>query len=166
MVVFVLTAIVLMARVLAAIAKKSNAAMLVLACVVTAVHAQSSLAPLTQSEIKQSLFGQRVTGEYASGLAWAERFNTDFTSDYVQNGVPSRGLMRFEGDVLCFRYGEKQLTGGCFEIWRRGTNCFDFYSVSAAGPNASLTQRRHGEGWDARAWIDGQPGTCSSDQIS
>lgn len=155
-----------MARVLAAIGKKSNIALAALFLATAPAKAHPSLSPLTSSEIAATLFGTRVTGEYASGLGWAERFNSDFTSDYVENGVVSRGRMRFEGDHLCFDYGKQELNGGCFEVWQRGANCFDFYAVNSAGPPASLTQKRFGRGWDARAWKDGLANSCQTDQIS
>jgi len=106
---------------------------------------------MSATEIKQFVFGFTMSGEYASGQSWAERFNKDGTSSYSENG----------------KYDENPtVSGGCFEVWKRGANCFDFYSTNADQPAASLDQRRFGRGWDARAWYADQKSTCLSEEIS
>ena len=166
--VFVLTALINMRGVLAAMTKKSNQTFIaVLLCwmaIAPAATAQLSLRPMSGSEISQILIGQLLTGEYPSGSQWAERFNSNETSDYSENGKARRGIMKLNGNILCFEYPEDpEQSGGCFEVWKRGANCFDFYSSSAA---ASLDQRRFGRAWDARGWISDQASTCRSEVIS
>ena len=51
-------------------------------------------------------------------------------SIYVEGGQPVHGHMDFQGP---------ELEGGCFEIWKRGANCFDFYSTRSS---ASWYERR------------------------
>ena len=111
-------------------------------------------------------FGQRVIGEYADGQSWAENFNADGSSQYVQDGELTSGKMHFEGKRLCFVYDPQDMIGGCFEIWPRGKNCFDFYARPDSGLPAGLDDKRFGRGWDARAWIDGEPATCETEHIS
>jgi len=130
------------------------------------VYAQIALAPLSQHEIQTRLFGQRVIGEYADGKSWAENFNADGSSQYVQDGKLTLGKMHFEGKRLCFTYDPKDMIGGCFEIWPRGKNCFDFYARGEESLPARLDDKRFGRGWDARAWIDGEPATCETEHIS
>ncbi len=168
MVVFVLKAIINMRGVLAAMAKKSNWTLSIIVFVSALMSAASfgqiSLRPMTGAEITGTLFGQTVTGEYPTGARWAERFNHDGTSDYSENGVPKRGAMTLNGNTLCFTYQwTPELTGGCFEVWKRGQNCFDFYGTPVS---ATLDQMRFGRGWSARAWIENQPSTCLSEEIS
>ncbi|MDD9908347.1 MAG: hypothetical protein OXR62_01530 [Ahrensia sp.] len=126
--------------------------------------AQFASTPLNQSQIATRLFGKRLIGEYADGQSWAENFNTDGTSDYVQDGRLSVGRMFFDLDLLCFSYQPQELTGGCFEVWQRGTNCFDFYARTSI--IASRTDRQFGRNWDARAWIEGVEATCQAGLIS
>ena len=165
--VFVLTAFVNMAGVVAATRKMSNVALALILFVGSIfsepLYAQMTLHPLSGAEIRQTMFGQTMTGEYSDGSRWAERFNSDGTSDYSQNARTVRGQMTLNGNILCFIYLADKQTGGCFEVWRRGLNCFDFYSASG---DASLDQRRFGRGWDARAWYVGKPSTCLSEHIS
>ncbi len=168
-VVFVLTAFANMASVLAAMRQKSIAAgvaFVLLLSPTAIVQAQVSLAPLAAPEIQTRLFGQRLVGEYADGQGWAENLNTDWSSDYVQDGKLTLGKMHLEGRRLCFTYNPTDMTGGCFEIWPRGSNCFDFYARQEGGLPASLEDKRFGRGWDARAWIDGKPSTCETVHVS
>ncbi|MEE9313879.1 MAG: hypothetical protein V3V02_04450 [Rhizobiaceae bacterium] len=126
-------------------------------------HAQLTLKPLSGSEIRSFMFGRLMSGEYPDGNQWAERFNRNGTSDYSENGKPIRGQMTLNGNILCFTYASNQSSGGCFEVWKRGPNCFDFYATRSG---ANLDQRNFGQGWDARGWYANQPSTCVSEQIS
>ena len=163
-----MTAMINMRGVLAAMLKMSNRSALLLVIIsfgcLSSALAQFALTPLNATEIRSTLFGQLFTGEYPSGSQWAERFNTDGTSDYSENGMAIRGTMSLSGSKLCFTYPNTQtLNGGCFEIWKRGANCFDFYTPDGG---ATLDQRQFGRGWQARGWIADQPSTCLSEEIS
>ncbi len=125
--------------------------------------AQLVLKPLTGVEIQKFVFGSTMSGEYPSGERWAEQFNTDGTSEYSESGILSHGTMSLNGNILCFTYPDKPTTGGCFEVWKRGPNCFDFYTPTGL---ATLDQRQFGKAWDARAWYANQTPTCISEQIS
>ena len=169
MVVFVLTAIINMRRVLTRPPKKSILLVLLSLIIgpiafISVSQAQFVRQPMSSLDIRENLFGKLVTGEYPSGTQWAERFNLDGTSDYSENGQAKKGLMRLSGNILCFTYNsDPQQPGGCFEVWQRGKNCFDFYSSDS---DASLDQRQFGRSWSARAWKTDQQNTCLSDEIS
>ena len=150
----------------------SNIGLVLILCItiftpaITLAHftaVQYTPAPLSGSEIRSTLFGKLVTGEYPSGARWTERFNADGSSDYSEGGRITRGIMTIYDNILCFSYREKSQTGGCFEVWQRGPNCFDFYSLDG---NGNLDSRRFGRNWQARGWVDNQPSTCLSDKIS
>ncbi|MEO1397581.1 MAG: hypothetical protein AAFU56_01780 [Pseudomonadota bacterium] len=169
--VLVLTAVVNMRGVVNAVRQKSMRLLLALGLAVVTLswsaHALA-LSAMNETEIRDALFGRTLNGEYQDGQFWTERFNTDNSSDYIENGVPVRGTMQFKNGYLCFSYpAETQQTGGCFEVWRRSTNCFDFYGTTdLGGPAAPLSYRRFGQGWTARAWFADQKSTCISDQVS
>ncbi len=165
--VFVLTALINMRGVLAAMKKKSNLATLVLLvvilCSTSVTHSQVSLTPLTAAEIKRFMFDRLFTGEYPNGLLWSERFNRDLTSTYSESGQILEGIMRLDGDLICFSYPDSiDSFGGCFQVWKRGNNCFDFYSSQSL---AGVFDRRFGRAWQARAWNADEPSTCFSDKI-
>ena len=130
---------------------------------VSPVHA----AALNESAIRAQLFGLSLSGEYASGAPWSESFNRDGTTVYADDRGESKGTMEFKGNHLCFRYQSgSEMSGGCFEVWKRGRNCFDFYGVSGSGTDASYTQKVRGLGWDARGWSEGTAKDCVADLIS
>ena len=169
--VFVLTAFIIMGGLLRGFEKMSNtvfAFMLITGVLVNthtvrSTHAQLTIAPLSGPEIRATIYGTTMSGEYPSGQNWSERFNLDGTSTYVELGKISEGKMSLNGNILCFTYKNDDQFGGCFEVWKRGPNCFDFYSSSS---NASLDNRQFGKRWDARAWHTDRPSTCVSEQIS
>ncbi len=131
------------------------------------VHAQMTLAPLNAAQIRTELFGRAVSGEYNSGKPWAERFSRDGTSQYSENGRIAHGTMQVRSNQLCFTYVEvADMVGGCFEIWKRSRNCFDFYAIDDTQVNATTRQKQFGEAWDARAWFSDEPSTCATEQIS
>ena len=122
--------------------------------------------PLTETEVRNELLGLTVDGEYQDGKAWRERFNTDGTSIYEQDGETAKGTITFRSGRMCFSYADG-FSGGCFEVWRRSFNCFDFYSTNTDGTiGATPNQRRNGIAWTARAWRSDTPSTCVSDQIA
>ena len=122
--------------------------------------------PLTQSEIRNEIIGLTLDGEYQDGMKWRERLGVDGTSVYEQDGAVAKGQVTFRRGRICFAYAN-EFTGGCFEVWRRSFNCFDFYSENDDGTlGATAMQRRNGIAWTARAWRADQPSTCVSDQIA
>jgi len=149
--------------------KMSNLAALLLAALSsTGMASQLKIGPLKASEVEKLFYGKTMTGEYADGQAWAEKFGTDGTSHYSQNGKVFIGKMSMKGDFICFQYApDTGFSGGCFEVWKRSENCFDFYSINGSGqPSASYDQKRYGRAWDARAWYPQKKSTCTTDQIS
>lgn len=162
-----------MPGVLAAIQKKSNRLLNVPALCFTAglfslfvqtAFSQVTLTPLVESQIRQNMLGKMFTGEYPDGTRWAERFNRNYTSNYSESGRLEQGVVTINGGVICFDYPKSpEQVGGCFEVWKRGPNCFDFY---ATGSDASMDQRRFGRGWSARGWDESRPSTCLSEEIS
>ena len=142
-------------------------AALLLVSLVCATSAYAVTAAVMSAEnMRAAFFGATLDGEYADGLAWSERFDREGRSVYAQQGAQAVGRIVFRANVICFRY-DRGFSGGCFEVWRRSANCFDFYGVdSVDAAHASLRQRRAGTGWTARAWRTDAPSTCVSDALS
>ena len=129
-------------------------------------HAQGARAgQMARSGIETALIGAAIDGEYADGRAFSESFDKDMTSRYVEEGRTTTGRMRFEGNLICFTYDDT-MSGGCFEVWRRSANCFDFYGTGEGIADATLAQRREGTGWTARGWRKDAPSTCVGDKIA
>ena len=166
--VFVLVALINMRHLLAASKKMSNVVgvlvVLIAAILAGPGLAQFTLAPLSQSEVEGFLFGQKLIGEYSNGERWNEELSNDLSSDYADSTGRMTGRMGFDGAALCFTYAGSSDPGPhCFEIWKRGHNCFDFYGTDG---QIGLQDRRFGRGWMARAWRADQPSSCRGDLIS
>ena len=119
---------------------------------------------LTATELRLLLPGLTLTGEYADGSGWSEHFAPDGRSRYTDGTGTAEGRMTYRAPGVCFTYGASpDLSGGCFEVWRRGRRCFDFYGEGAM---PAFTERRFGRGWTARAWLPGGREDCETDLIS
>lgn len=165
--VFVLIALINMRHLLAATKKMSNVAAILVAGLTTfivfPVKAQFTLAPLSGSEIRSELIGSNLIGEYTSGENWSETLKSNMTSLYKDAAGEMSGLVKVNGSILCFTYpSSNNPQPHCFEIWKRGANCFDFYGATSS---SGLQDKRFGRGWLARAWRVEQPSTCQSDLI-
>lgn len=122
---------------------------------------------MTRLDIQRELIGHAVEGHYASGVSFAEAFNEDLTSDYADENGATRGVMSFKGDTMCFAYpDEGRMSGGCFIVWQRSENCYDFYAAQNGQAYAGYFARSLGVDWDARVWRQNAPSTCPVTPIS
>ncbi len=116
--------------------------------------------------------GKTLVGEYQTGQQWQERFIDERSTVYRDDEKSGSGTTIQRGRFVCFNYTSKDgMSGGCFEIWQRGKNCFDFYGSGLGGEQAQRTvasekQKLFGQGWTARAWLASETSTCVSEQIS
>lgn len=150
---------------------------------IVAQPVQFTLLPMTGTEIRNELLGTKLNGEYSSGRRWSEQLNSNFTSLYEENGSTLSGQLSVAGNQICFSYlssegGENDVdkgggsgmgglsingVGGCFEVWKRSANCYDFYSATSPPP---LRVRRFARSWLARAWRASDEPTCQSTPVS
>lgn len=122
---------------------------------------------LGRSEIVAQLFGQTIEGNYPNGRAFTESLNADLTTRYVDDRNASRGLMTFDEDRICFEYAdEPEMNGGCFIVWQRSANCYDFYATLDGIAFADFLSRSLGLDWDARVWRQGAGSTCPTVPVS
>lgn len=135
---------------------------LAVAMFLTAPTLAVTIGPMSEAQIKAALVGKIFEGEYPSGTSWRESFDASGNTVYQEGGRSDLGRMTFQGNVVCFTYSDPSRSGGCFNVWRRGANCFDFYSTNNI---ATRLQRDRGTAWDARAWEEGKPRDCTADLI-
>lgn len=121
---------------------------------------------LSRDEIVSELIGRNVAGTYASGDGFTETFGPDGASHYRDDGREAEGIMSFRDDAFCFSYPFAEMSGGCFIVWQRSANCYDFYAVRGDTPYAGLIERSLGIGWDARVWRTDAAGTCPAVSMS
>lgn len=122
---------------------------------------------MSRLDIEEELIGRAVDGHYASGVPFSEAFNADLTSDYSDENGEARGVMSFRGDTFCFAYPDDgTMSGGCFVVWQRSDNCYDFYAALNGQAYAGFLARSLGVDWDARVWRKDAPSTCPVMPIS
>lgn len=121
---------------------------------------------LGRADIEAELIGTTVEGFYASGGEFTEVFGADFVSLYRDERGEISGRMTFEGDTLCFAYGSPEMTGGCFVVWQRSPNCYDFYAAQQGAAFAGFFACSLGMSWDARVWRTNSDSTCPTVPIS
>ncbi len=137
---------------------------LVLSFCTQPLWAQDAPSPLSGEQIRSTLLGKFLVGEYDNGQSWSERFNRDQTTFYTEAGRSLKGTLTFKDNLACFEYPQDdEIVGDCFEVWQRGSNCFDFYGEQST---ASIRQRQLGKGWHARAWFAGLDDTCVVERIA
>lgn len=134
---------------------------------------QFTLLPMTGTEIRNELIGTQLSGEYSSGRGWSEQLKSNLTSIYEEDGSKLKGRVSVTANQICFTYsregdgrmGSQSITGvgGCFEVWKRSANCFDFYSATSPPP---LRIRRFARNWLARAWKTSSESTCENIPVS
>lgn len=164
--VFVLTALVSMVRLLRPAQKMS---ILVASLIGLGLTVPANAQAMNEAGIRSKLFGLTLEGEYQSGVAWQELFNSDGTTEYEDPSSKARGSLTFKGTQVCFSYKDNAaMSGGCFEVWQRGRHCFDFYGTDGTGrTSATQSQKLRALAWDARGWhIGADKGDCVADLIS
>lgn len=121
---------------------------------------------LSQAEIVKELFGTVIEGAYANGATFTEALNRDGTSYYEDDRGNSVADLSFSEDLLCFAYRTDDMNGGCFVVFQRSQNCYDFYSAFDGEAFASLSERALGVGWTARVSRQGAASTCPLTPLS
>lgn len=168
--VFVLTVFVIMKRFLATLQNMSNLSPLLLFIwLITGSIASADQSAISPGQFLELMRGNTVIGEYQDGRQWDEMFKADGSTIYREGNYRIAGVLTSQAGKVCFSYPTaKSVSGGCFEIWQRSANCFDFYGISdpPKSTDANERQKRLSIGWTARAWVSQFPSTCVSEQIS
>ena len=173
-VVLVLTAFVIMRRFLAHVFLKSiKGRGFVVAGLISLGWIAPSIAleqrTLSPAQFTALVGGRVLMGEYPDGRAWREKFLDRENSIYSEGGQHMPGKVSAKNRYVCFSYNlQSGLVGGCFEIWQRSANCFDFYGTGGDDKRtvASEQQKRLSLAWGARGRLADRPSTCVSAQTS
>ena len=123
---------------------------------------------LDDTAIRTFVVGKTLLGHYADGERWRETFFVDEGTDYHDLLGRFAGVWSVGEQLLCTVYDDPLLKGGCFVVWRRSSNCVDFYAVSAQTgiPNATEAEIRAGLNWTAQGWRSDRESTCVESTVS
>ena len=116
--------------------------------------------------MREAFIGRTLDGHYGNGVAWTEAYGADGRLDYREASRAATGRWYFRGHVFCTFYeptaGQPGLNGGCWTTVKVSANCYEFY---LAGLNREPPFEDGTDGmalrWNARAWRQGEPSTCS-----
>ncbi len=111
----------------------------------------SATTPLGAKDMTYVFVGREVKGEYANTVPFSEVYHVNGTIDYAEGDTHVKGRWKIDGTQFCTTYDG--LPGGCFNIVARGSNCFEYWLLDAAGKTAEKT-------WIARGWQSKYPATC------
>jgi hypothetical protein len=117
---------------------------------------------MNESELKAVFAGKGVDGRYRSGGPFAETYGADGHVDYEDEVRTSGGHWSIQAGTFCTIYDDDS-AGGCFQVRRRGSNCFEFFFVAPTEEEALKSQAAKPQ-WTARAWVQDQPSTCKEEQ--
>lgn len=122
---------------------------------------------LSEADIKVDLIGRTIEGHYPRGEPFTEALYLDFSTDYSDSLRRAPGVVSFRQDAMCFAYPvATDVAGGCFIVWQRSPNCYDFYAVRDGEAFATVFERSLGLGWDARVWRTDAGSTCPAIPLS
>lgn len=112
-----------------------------------AAHAGQSM---NGTEIEATFRGITLDGVYGDGTFFSETYFEDGTIRYHESGVADSGDWSVRDGLFCTFY--EGLEGGCFFVFREGSNCFVFYgAVEGADGNPVQDESLTAHGWDRRS---------------
>lgn len=117
--------------------------------------------------------GQTLDGHYGNGTAWTETYAADGGIDYREGRRAAKGRWSFRNASFCTFYDppfSPQFVGGCWQVLKTGTNCYEFYTAGFQWPGRREDDPGDGEAesnspdrqirWNARGWRNAEPSTC------
>ncbi len=114
---------------------------------------------MTDEELRATFHGVTVVGQYSDGRSFSELYATDNHLEYFEGPMENTGHWSVISGTFCTIY-RGDLSGGCYRVTRKGSNCFEFYFV--ARTEDQVRRRREGRpGWTAQAWIKDKAQTCN-----
>lgn len=132
--------------------------MIAAAVAVPVTFAQASIFWMSGDDIQSLLGGKEITGVYASGQSFTERYLDGGRLEYSDNALTLGGHWSIKEGTLCTIY-DSNTAGGCYRVTRSEENCFEFYFAArteAAAPGLDGDKPK----WTARGSVSGKPKGC------
>ncbi len=128
----------------------------VLAIVLSAGHACAEAVArerMAAADIEAAFRGMTMTGYYADGVKFTETYEPGGNVAYADDNDVDQGNWFEEQGLFCTFYVSG--LGACFEVVRKGANCYEFYAAKAQDGSVINTPAWTSVGWDVR-----KPTTC------
>jgi hypothetical protein len=124
---------------------------------------------MSQDAQRKAFIGKTLDGYYATGVAWTETYLGTGRLDYHEQTRKAVGYWYFRGDVFCTFYDpphDPVMMGGCWLTIKTSANCYELYLAGLDDKGPSNEGAPEGEvRWNARAWRQDEPSTCSEKPI-
>lgn len=121
---------------------------------------------MTEEAMRTAFIGKTLDGHYGNGVTWTETYGADGQLDYREPTRRAVGRWYFRDHVFCTFYdtapSQQTLNGGCWTAIKTSANCYEFY-LAGMNREPPYEDGAHGmaQRWNAQAWRQGEPSTCS-----
>ena len=118
---------------------------------------------LTGNDLKATFAGQTHSGAYrftAKGQPtrfYEERHEKEGQVAYSEGDGIEKGMWGVFNNVLCYRYENNAMAGGCFRVYRVA-NCYYFYNNNRIELDDELDR----DYWTARSTLKGETPKCEA----
>lgn len=116
---------------------------------------------MSDSALNQAFAGKTIEGHYADGAKFVETYAGDGRLDYRDDKRQTAGRWSLQAGAFCTIY-DADPSGGCYRVQKAGENCYEFYFAARTVEQAQSSPNEK-PSWTARAWVQGQVSSCSSD---
>jgi hypothetical protein len=115
---------------------------------------------LKENELRSSLTGATIAGQYVDARSFRERYNADGSLSYSETAGNRKlsGRWSIVRHRFCTIYDQSE-TGGCYRVRQISDNCFEFFFDTRTVAEARSSTLRN-PNWTARAWRTDRISTC------
>jgi len=119
---------------------------------------------MSEIDLRQAFQGNDIAGHYSNGDRFTESYHEDGSLTYIEPGKHNTGRWSITANTFCTIY-DTDVTGGCFNVKRVGSNCFEFYFIARTRRQAANPKDRQKPAWTARAWLRDREPTCQDESF-
>ena len=119
---------------------------------------------MNDTELRGEFGGKEISGYYASGKEFRENYHPDGSLTYMEFGRKNTGSWSITNGTFCTIY-DTTTSGGCYQVSRTGSNCFEFYFVARTRKQAAIPKDHTAPSWTARAWLREKQSTCQDESV-
>ena len=141
-----------------------NPAIIAFVAILTAGNSYAATLWMTDDDLRATFTGQKIMGHYTNGKKFNEEFRRDGTLTYIDVRRQNTGRWSISNDSFCTIYDADPL-GGCYQVARVGSNCFEFYFIARTKQQAEKPEDRTKPSWTARAWLSQNEPTCEDESF-
>jgi len=117
---------------------------------------------MSEADLRKSFQGHDIEGTYSNGNRFFESYHPDCSLTYIEPGKRNTGRWSITANTFCTIY-DTDTSGGCFNVKKVGSNCFEFYFIARTQKQAANPKDGQKPAWTARAWLRNKEKTCQDE---